>query len=60
MRKFDYVVKSIEESKDVSSISIDELAGYLQTHEQRMNQYDHTSHLEKKLQRKVAIDDTRN
>ncbi|XP_074364358.1 uncharacterized protein LOC141705209 [Apium graveolens] len=55
MRKFDYVVTSIEESKDFSTISIDELVGSLQAHEQRMNQYDDTSHLEKALQSKVSI-----
>ncbi|XP_074322781.1 uncharacterized protein LOC141659753 [Apium graveolens] len=55
MRKFDYVVTSIEESKDLSKISIDELVGSLQAHEQRMNQYDDTSHLEKALQSKVSI-----
>ncbi|CAM8996692.1 unnamed protein product [Rhodiola kirilowii] len=54
-RKFDYVVTSIEESKDLSSISIDELVGSLQAHEQRMNQHDDTSHLEKALQSKVSI-----
>ncbi|XP_074328343.1 uncharacterized protein LOC141666248 [Apium graveolens] len=54
-RKFDYVVTSIEESKDLSTISIDELVGSLQAHEQRMNQYDDTSHLEKALQSKVSI-----
>ncbi|KAL8103772.1 hypothetical protein AgCh_028101 [Apium graveolens] len=54
-RKFDYVVTSIEESKDLSTISIDELVGSLQAHEHRMNQYDDTSHLEKALQSKVSI-----
>ncbi|XP_074356486.1 uncharacterized protein LOC141696211 [Apium graveolens] len=54
-RKFDYVVTSIEESEDLSTISIDELVGSLQAHEQRMNQYDDTSHLEKALQSKVSI-----
>ncbi|XP_074336226.1 uncharacterized protein LOC141673379 [Apium graveolens] len=54
-RKFDYVVTSIEESKDLSTISIDELVGSLQAHDQRMNQYDDTSHLEKALQSKVSI-----
>ncbi|XP_074326948.1 uncharacterized protein LOC141664890 [Apium graveolens] len=57
-RKFDYVVTSIEESKDLSTISIDELAGSLQAHEQRMNQYDDASHLEKVLQSKVSIADS--
>ncbi|XP_074351974.1 uncharacterized protein LOC141691130 [Apium graveolens] len=57
-RKFDYVVTSIEESKDLSTISIDELVGSLQVHEQRMNQYDDASHLEKALQSKVSIGDS--
>ncbi|XP_074323433.1 uncharacterized protein LOC141660352 [Apium graveolens] len=57
-RKFDYVVTSIEESKDLSTISIDELVGSLQSHEQRMNQYDDASHLEKALQSKVSIGDS--
>ncbi|XP_074378469.1 uncharacterized protein LOC141720007 [Apium graveolens] len=57
-RKFDYVVTSIEESKDLSTISIDELVGSLQAHEQRMNQYDDASYLEKALQSKVSIGDS--
>ncbi|KAK1354734.1 CCHC-type domain-containing protein [Heracleum sosnowskyi] len=56
-RKFDYVVTSIEESKDLSTISIDELVGSLQAHEQRINQYDDTDNLEKALQSKVSIND---
>ena len=54
-RKFDYVVTFIEESKDLSSISNDELMGSLQAHEQRMNQYDDTNYLEKALQSKISI-----
>ncbi|XP_074337764.1 uncharacterized protein LOC141705328 [Apium graveolens] len=57
-KKFDYIVTSIENSKDLSTISIDELVGSLQVHEQRMNQYDDASHLEKALQSKVSIDDS--
>ncbi|XP_074352329.1 uncharacterized protein LOC141691492 [Apium graveolens] len=57
-RKFDYVVTSIEESKDLSIISIDEIVGSLQAHEQRMNQYDDASYLEKVLQSKVSIGDS--
>ena len=53
--KFDYAVTSIEESKDSSTISIDELVGFLQAHEQRMNEYDDASHLEMALQSKVSI-----
>ncbi|XP_074351740.1 uncharacterized protein LOC141690883 [Apium graveolens] len=56
--KFDYVVTSIEESKDLSIISIDELVGSLQAHEQQMNQYDDASHLQKALQSKVSIGDS--
>ena len=54
-RKFDFVVTSIEESKDLSTITIDELVGSLQAYDQRMNQYDNMSHLEKALQSKVSI-----
>ncbi|XP_074374029.1 uncharacterized protein LOC141714407 [Apium graveolens] len=46
------------ESKDLSTISIDELVGSLQAHEQRMNQYDDVSHFEKALQSKVSIGDS--
>ncbi|XP_074369142.1 uncharacterized protein LOC141710222 [Apium graveolens] len=51
----DYVVSSIEESKYLSTIFIDELVGSLQAHKQRMNQYDDASHLEETLQSKVSI-----
>jgi len=38
MPKFNYVVCSIEESKDIDALSIDELQSSLQLHEQKMNQ----------------------
>ncbi|XP_074378708.1 uncharacterized protein LOC141720258 [Apium graveolens] len=57
-RKFDYVVTSIEESKDLSMISIDELVGSLRAYEQRMTQYDDVSHLEKALQSKLSFGDS--
>ncbi|XP_074369123.1 uncharacterized protein LOC141709797 [Apium graveolens] len=56
-RNFDYVVSSIEESKDLFIISIDELVDSLQAHKQRMNQYDDAIHLEETLQSKVSIGD---
>jgi transposase InsO family protein len=41
--KFNYVVCSIEESNDVTSLSIDELQSSLMIHEQRMKSYQHHS-----------------
>ena len=38
--KFNYVVCSIEESKDIDNMSIDELKSYLLVHEQKMNRKD--------------------
>ena len=40
MPKFDYVVCSIEESKDLDQLSIDELRGSLVVHEQKIIQKD--------------------
>jgi RNase H-fold protein (predicted Holliday junction resolvase) len=41
--KFNYVVCSIEESNDVTSLSIDELQSSLMVHEQRMKSHQHHS-----------------
>ncbi|XP_024984146.1 uncharacterized protein LOC112520048 [Cynara cardunculus var. scolymus] len=39
-RKFEYVVVAIEESKDLSTLSLETLLGTLQSHELRMRQFD--------------------
>ena len=51
--KFNYVVCSIEESNDLSTLSIDELHGSLLVHEQRMQGYQEEEHVLK------VVDDDR-
>ena len=42
--KFDYVVCSIEQSKDIDTLTIDELQSSLLVHEQRMSSHDEGEH----------------
>ncbi|XP_077226024.1 uncharacterized protein LOC143859214 [Tasmannia lanceolata] len=48
--KFDYVVATIEEGQDTSTMSIEPLMGSLYSHEQRMNQKAGSSNIEHALQ----------
>ncbi|GMI72170.1 hypothetical protein HRI_000886300 [Hibiscus trionum] len=57
IRKFDYVVVAIEESKDLSKISLDELVGSLQAHEHKMKQNEDFKNLEQALQSKMNINE---
>ncbi|KAL4575763.1 hypothetical protein LXL04_011848 [Taraxacum kok-saghyz] len=41
-RKFEYIVVAIEESKDLTSLSLESLLGTLQSHKLRMRQFDNT------------------
>jgi len=43
-RKFEYIVVAIEESKDLSFLSLESLIGTLQSHELRIKQFDSASY----------------
>ena len=52
---FESIVCTIEESKDLATLTVDELAGSLETHEQRKKKKEET--LEQALQTKTSIKD---
>jgi transcriptional regulator with GAF, ATPase, and Fis domain len=53
-RKFEHIVVAIEESKDLSTLSIDSLMGSLQSHELRIKQFD-SPPIEQAFQTQLAI-----
>ncbi|XP_059663565.1 uncharacterized protein LOC132309261 [Cornus florida] len=60
-KKFDYIVVAIEESRDLSSLSLDDLLGTLKAHEIRINQrnYPHPPPLDQALKSQVLITGSR-
>ncbi|XP_017613524.1 uncharacterized protein LOC108458629 [Gossypium arboreum] len=57
-RKFDYMVVAIEESKDLSQISINKLVGSLQAHEHKMKLNDDTGNSDQVLQSKLSFNES--
>ena len=55
--KFKHVAAAIEESKNLEEISIEELLGSLQVHEQRMQKKTGSIVLEQALESKLSLND---
>ena len=56
-RRFNFVVASINESKNLSTYTIEELIGSLQAYEMKMNQDDEFDKIDQAFQTKVSIKD---
>ena len=57
--KFEHVVVAIEESRDLEILTIEELLGSLQVHEQRMQKKSCLGVLEQALESKLTLNDQR-
>ena len=53
--KFEHVVVAIEESKDLETLSIEELIGSLEVHEQRMEKNSSSFVIEQALESKLTL-----
>jgi hypothetical protein len=57
--KFDFVVVAIEESKEVDKLTVDELIGFLQAHEQKIMKRNRDKAIEHALQSKLSLKEDR-
>ncbi|XP_058211523.1 uncharacterized protein LOC131323692 [Rhododendron vialii] len=57
-RRFDFIVVTLEELKDISTMSIEELVGSLQAHEQKLHRDDDRAS-EQALQMKLSLNEGR-
>ena len=57
--KFDFIAVAIEESKDLEKMSLEELMGSLQVHEQRITKREKDKTMEQALQTKLTLENKR-